>query len=214
MTEQPLSIAERRKRREDFLKALYDVTGGDVGSIVNFHELGAELGWSHGASWDVRSYLGREALIQGVTGAGGISITHKGVNLVESWAEGRHERFHPEEAPANEIHIENAVNTQIQQGSHGSSQEMTVSDQTVGELHAFVGELRGALPDLGLPEADQEELRAQLTTVEAQLASRKTRWAVVKAALTDIQEVIKAATAIGAAASPILSTLGRLLGAF
>jgi len=147
-----------------------------------------------------------------VTGVGGISITHEGAKIVESWRAGPHERLHPEEAGGgNVIQIGTAINTQIQQDSDGSSQRLSVSDQTIGDIESMVSQLKESLEDLGLSQDDAAEVTAQIATAEGQLASRKPKLEIVKSALTDIHEVMSAAKGIGATAAPLLLGLGKLI---
>ena len=60
-----------------------------------------------------------------------------------------------------------AVSELDQQGTTDSSQEMTVSDQTVGAIESFVSDLQGKLAELegaGLSEDAAAEVTAQILT--------------------------------------------------
>ena len=76
------------------------------------------------------------------------------------------------------INIGTAINSQIQQGTTDSSQEMTVSEQTIGDIQSFLSGLKeelATLKEAGLGEDAASEIDAQMTIAEGQLASKKTR---------------------------------------
>jgi chromosome segregation ATPase len=109
------------------------------------------------------------------------------------------------------------VNTQIQQGSSGSSQEMSVTQQTLEQVQGVVGALEKELNDLDLEEDDREELDAQMTTIKGQLGSRKPRMEIVKASLATIKDILESATAVGVAAGKIsgfAAAVAKVLGLF
>jgi hypothetical protein len=76
-------ITEANRKRLQFLRHLYEVTGGNEYAIVNDQELGNELGFTGDETDKVVRYLEGEHLIETVTFGGNISITHWGIVEIE-----------------------------------------------------------------------------------------------------------------------------------
>lgn len=76
-------VTERKRKRFQFLRHLYEATEGDELAFVNDQELGNELGFTRDETDQVVRYLEGEHLIETVTFGGNISITHQGIVEVE-----------------------------------------------------------------------------------------------------------------------------------
>jgi hypothetical protein len=77
-------VAERKRRRFQFLRHLYEATGSDEFVSVNDQELGNELGFTLDETDQVVDYLVGEYLIKRLgMGSSDISITHQGIVEVE-----------------------------------------------------------------------------------------------------------------------------------
>jgi Mn-dependent DtxR family transcriptional regulator len=59
-----VTVAEHRRRRLEFVKRLYEETGGRTLTVVSVDELAAELGWSDAEASAVVEYLDAEGLIE------------------------------------------------------------------------------------------------------------------------------------------------------
>lgn len=77
------SIEEINKKRFDFLKKLYELSGGNEHKLFNMWEIGDQLGFDHDLTISIAQYLKGEGLL-GFRALGGIiSITHYGTKEVE-----------------------------------------------------------------------------------------------------------------------------------
>jgi hypothetical protein len=78
-----LSVEEKKKKRVEFLRRLYEESGGNQYTFVNMFDLGKELGLDRVSSGEIAQYLVEEGLIKLQTLDGLVSITHLGVVKVE-----------------------------------------------------------------------------------------------------------------------------------
>lgn len=76
-------LLEIKRKRFQFLKSLYEITGGNLFASVNMWELGQELGFTRSDTDLIVQYLVGEGLVKYFTLGGGIVITHWGVVQVE-----------------------------------------------------------------------------------------------------------------------------------
>ncbi len=75
-------LAERRRRRLEFMNRLYEVAEGRTLNVVSIDQLAIELGWPDSEASAVVEYLNAEGLIEHEIG-NQASITHAGIVEVE-----------------------------------------------------------------------------------------------------------------------------------
>lgn len=78
-----MSLEDKRRRRLQFMKALYEQTDGRELATVDMWELGHELGFSRDDTEATTEYLVGEYLMEYAALGDAISITHLGVREVE-----------------------------------------------------------------------------------------------------------------------------------
>ncbi|HSH59142.1 MAG TPA: hypothetical protein VK988_05765, partial [Acidimicrobiales bacterium] len=155
-------------------------------------------GWSDTEASAVVEYLSAEGLIEHEMG-NQASITHAGVVEVEEALE--HPSRPTEHFPAvNLVMVQGSVvGSQIQAGTIGSEQQQQV--QLLQEREAvtqFLAELRTALASAAVEDEDRAAANADISCVEAQLASPRPNAAVIREGLRSLRSVAENLVASGA----------------
>ncbi len=212
-----MNIEELRKKRYQFLNALYEVTKGDEQSRVNMFEIGKELGFDRDLTSRIAKYLDGENLMKFRTIGGGIGITHFGIKEVEkSQTEPTSSsRFFPPVADIQQpvsynIHVENMNNSQIQQGTQNSTQNMQINSADLNTVKLLTEEITKYIDDIGLEEAPRKELEAQIETLQAQLKTSTPSTGIVSEVLGSVRRIIEGASG-NLIATGILTKIGDLL---
>ncbi|WP_167509255.1 hypothetical protein [Pseudomonas oryzihabitans] len=106
-------------------------------------------------------------------------------------------------------HFGDVSGSQIQIGSNGSNQTQMPSDSSMAALSALIELLRDAIHQGRISGEAREELQAELATLQAQAASPKPKWAIIKATAGSIKAVLENATGgvIAVQALPLLAAL-------
>jgi multidrug resistance efflux pump len=150
------------------------------------------IGLSREEAGTVGEYLSAEGLIEWHMG-GGISITHAGVIEFEQ-AQSEPERATPHFPAINLITVQHMSHSQIQQGTVGSTQQMAhVNAGEADALKAFLDELTRVRGELALGAEAQEEMEAQIATIEAQMKSARPNRTILKAAGAAVLEILASA---------------------
>lgn len=186
-------LTEKKTNRFRFLHALYEATDGDTHAILSMWKLGLSLGLDRESTSGVVDYLNGEHLLEYRALGGEIGITHYGVLEVEralSEPEKPTQYFPP---VVNITHVHSMVNSQIQQGSHGSQQSFSISQNDMGAIGDFVRELGARLDTAGLAESLRAEVRAEVSSIEAQLASPKPKQSIIREGLLSIRTILEGA---------------------
>ncbi|MFV8630663.1 hypothetical protein ACNRDB_14440 [Ralstonia pseudosolanacearum] len=87
-------------------------------------------------------------------------------------------------------HFSNVAGSQIQIGSNGATQNQTQAAD-IEALKALIEALRGALDRGDVPRESDDELRADLATLQAQAASPKPKWQIIKATASSVRAVLE-----------------------
>lgn len=114
--------------------------------------------------------------------------------------------------PVNIIHVGSMVNSQILQGSHGSTQNQHIDQSSRNDIRAFVDEFRRRMPELQLSPEIQSEATADLTTIDAQLESPKPKPGILRESLQSLRTILEGAAG-NAVASEIFPKLAPILAA-
>ncbi len=193
-----MMLAERRRRRLEFMNRLYEVTEGRTLNVVSIDQLAAELGWSDTEASAVVEYLSAEGLIEHEMG-NQAAITHDGVVEVEEALE--HPSLPTKHFPAvNLVMVQgNVVGSQIQAGTIGSEQQYEVQLLQEREtITQFLAELRTVLASAAVEEDDLAAAHADIASVEAQLASPRPNAALIREGLRSLRSVAENLVASGA----------------
>jgi hypothetical protein len=143
-------LSERKRRRFQFLRHLYEATGGDDFPRFNDQELESELGFTPDETDQVVRYLEEERLIKTVALGRKISITHWGIVEVEKALSqpDRPTQYFP---PVNFIIGGERMTVFDQRGQH-----VTYQYNAAGEINF------GAVQNRMDAVAQMEKLRAEL----------------------------------------------------
>jgi hypothetical protein len=98
------------------------------------------------------------------------------------------------------------ANSQIQQGSHGSKQSLSIAQTDFKALGEFISNLKSQVPNLQLDSADSAQLRADADAVDSQLASPRPNRVVIDQLMGSITNILEGCTG-SLLASGLLKTL-------
>lgn len=209
-------VDKKREQRYQLLSALYDRDEQAPNAPTHDTALGASLGLTAAETASISTYLADEGLIETIGSLGSetiVRIAHRGKREVEST---RAEPAQPtEHFPANvsnvTIHVETMNNSQIVQGSSGSSQSLSVGTHDLDALRTFVAGFRESLPKTDLPAAVKSQATAEIATIEAQLGSPSPRRRTIGDSLQELRAIVEGAAAGTALAAAYLPQLQPLL---
>lgn len=213
------STDRRKELRTRFMNELFEMAGASERNAVTTAEIAERLGLTfqrrhpdRGEVLDVAQYLEAEKLIE-VLGneARQVRLTHAGIREVEE-AKNRPDEPTYHFAPINVVYAQgNITNSQMQQGSPGASQNLTLLGRDHQErLRTTVQELRNNLDEFGLGEPERAELEAEVRTLEAQADSPKPKREVVRPSLQSAKNILEG-TASGVTAQGVVQGIGLLL---
>jgi hypothetical protein len=194
-------LEELRAQRFAFLKELYDASEGSMRAMVPIDAIGAKLGFDRRHSQKIADYLDGEGLLRYAAAGPQLEITHWGVKEVEealSAPEQPTEHFPPIFVTQNYLHVETMSQSQIQQGTVGSSQAQQVDVDGLGELLA---ELRSLAAALDLNGEQRREYKADIGSAAAQLTSPRPNVPILRESLHSIRRILEGAAGAGVAAA-------------
>jgi len=99
--------------------------------------------------------------------------------------------------------------SQVQQGSHGSTQSMSVAQTDFKALGEFIANLKSQIPSLLLDPAEGAQLTADADAVGGQLASPRPNRMVIEQLMASITNILEGCTG-SLVASGLLHRLTRL----
>jgi hypothetical protein len=191
------SIEEKKRQRFEFLRHLYEMTGGDTEEIVDIYEVGKKIELDGNATSSLVRYLIGEGLAQWATsrdligsGRSDIRITHRGIVEIEKALS------HPEQAteyfpPVNIIYANTIVGASIQQGGFGNLQSNEYCREHVHELPHIIDSILKDLGSFNLKPDDEQQIRADLQVVRAQAISPKPEHHIIRKYLKPAYEILK-----------------------
>ena len=172
-----------RSQRLAFLRAVYDTARGRTNAGFLQTALAAELGFDDELSDTIAQYLVDEGLLRWFT-MGHLAITHAGIVEIESGIAHPNaptEHFPPVVIAESYLHIGGSViGSAIQQGTTGSTQSVSVHGLDAGGIRDVLGELRAALMGVDLPPEIENELEAEMTTIDVQVASPNPKSSILR----------------------------------
>jgi hypothetical protein len=209
-----MTIHEKKKQRFEFLKSIYEATNGNESIPVDGKLIGNELGIDHENSSNIIQYLIGEGLLK-PSGAGlRMVITHSGIMEVEEALESPEKPTQHFLPINNYVSIGSMVNSSIQQGSPGAKQtfENKVKEASP-DIKAFIVELKKAIDKLNLTIEVQNEMMAEIQTVETQSNSPKPKPTIIQESLKSIKTILEG-VAVEAAAPLFIQKVNILLSMF
>jgi hypothetical protein len=202
-----VDFKEIKKNRFDFLRTLYDETGGDIWKTYFIVDIGRKLDFDPDEAEKIAQYLQDEGLIEIMSKDRDIRILHAGIKEVEEAME------HPDKPtdhfPENVIHIETMLGSQIVQASPGATQLNILTADDRRTIEEDLALLKEHLDELKLPPEQESDLRAETETIEAQMKSSKPKREVVAGAYASIKGILQSAAG-GIAAHTALQLLSQL----
>jgi len=207
-------LTKKKTDRFRYLNRLYEVTNGNGRELASMWEIGEAIALARDETENVVNYLVGEHLMEHQTIGGGISITHHGIVEVERALSAPDAPTHYFPPVVNIVNVQSMVGSQIQQGTHGSSQSQTVSQNDIDAIRALVTQFKERLSDLPLNAGDKAEAQAELHTIEAQLGSTKPKLSILKESLKTLRSLIEGVASNALAAgllllfAPLIAFLG------
>lgn len=207
-----MNIQLLKKQRFLFLEKVYNETQGDTSCMVDTEEIGQELGIDDLASRRIAQYLIDEGLLEAMAIGGGIGLSHNGVLEVEE-ALSNPDKPTQHFLPVNIINIGSMNNSVIQQGTTNSTQTVTIKAENIADLKSFLLDLKVSLQKMQLSMESQNEVLAEIATLEAQANSPKPKRTIIGEALKSLRSVLEGVA--GNVATPLFQvTLPHLINSF
>lgn len=204
------NLEQTKARRFQFLRKLYEVSGGNRRSRISMWDLGGKLGFDRDQTSTVVDYLTGEGVVEVVAIGGAISLTHYGLKEVESAPSTPDQPTTYSPPVVNILHIQSMVGSQIQQGTHESTQSFTWTQPKIDAVREFVALLKEQLPKVGLSPQAQTGASAEVSTLEAQLKSSQPKPGIIRKSLQSVRTILEGA-ASDVVASNLLPSLLQLL---
>jgi DNA integrity scanning protein DisA with diadenylate cyclase activity len=150
-------------------------------------------------------YLTGEHLLKMRAAGGLLCITHYGVKEVERALENpdRQTQHFAARSAVNIVHVNNMVNSQIQQGSAGLSQianitqTATITQNQLADLKEIIDALRDVNSEESLTADQKNELDTEIETLALQAKASKPKVERIKESLSSAKNILEGA-AIGA----------------
>lgn len=208
------ALFKKKTDRFRYLNHLYGKTGGQRLKFLDMFDVGGDIGITRDETQAVVDYLVGEHLAEHRGIGGIIGITHSGIVEVEralTEPESPTTYFPP---VINVLNIQSVVGSQIQQGTHGSTQTQAITMNDAEAIKALLNALKERLPELPLTQAEKLEAEAEIQTVEAQLRSSKPKISIVGESLKTIRNLLEgiASNGLAAALLPMFGPLAKVLG--
>ena len=201
-----MNIVDRTHQRFQFLKTVYELTDGNPYSFVDMWEIGEKQGLSPSETQSIVTWLSNEGLLGDGFIGGGISISHGGVQEIETALS------HPKQGTRyfppviNIVNVENMNNSQIQQGTTTSTQSFKQVSDSMDDIRNELEKLKSIVANLNLDDETNVEVEAQIATVEAQLKSKHPIRVVIEESTKSLRNLLEGTTA-SLIASGILSMI-------
>ncbi len=186
---------------------VYELSEGNEHKSMNMWDVGKELdfgGFGSDLTHTIVQYLMGEGLIRGSGMGGYISITHYGIKEIEEALEKPNqptEHFAPF-ATINLVHVDNMVNSQIQQSGTSSTQSANINQTTLNEdkmteLKEIISILSEVHAKESLTTEQKNELQTEIETLSIQAKASKPKFQRIKDSLEGAKNVLESA-AVGA----------------
>lgn len=203
-------LEEIKKNRFQYLNMLHDVTGGSSLRYVSMWELGQELGFDNDETSNIVEYLVGEHLVKHVAIGGEITITHNGRKEIESALSAPEKPTTYFPPVVNILNIQSMVGSQIQQGTHHSTQKISIDHNQLDTVREFVTQLEARIPEMELDCDSRAEADAEIATINAQLRSSRPKPGILSESLKSIRTILEG-VASSVVASDLLPKLSSII---
>lgn len=201
------SLEDKKADRFRFLNYVYEVTDGDEAPSVNMWEIGNKLGFTKDETQKIVDYLVGEGLIDYSAMGGAIELKHYGIVQVEE-ALSNPEKPTQYFPPINIIQVGQMFQSQVQQGSEGGVQVLTLNESVTAEIHSLMAELKKAVHSMNLSPENQKDTAGEIATIEGQMQTTKPKRSIIKESLISLRGILEQAGA-SVLATKIVSILGN-----
>lgn len=209
-------ITKKRTDRFRFLHRLYERTNGDYHVLEDMFEVGEDVGLSRDETGRVMQYLDGEGLATHRAIGGVVAITHSGAIEVEQALSKPETPTHYFPPVVNILHVQSMVGSQIQQGTHGSTQSQTqsISQSDLTAIQDLLVKLQQSLGTLGLTSDALAEAQSEIQTIEAQIRSSKPKPVILRESLRTLRNLVEgvASNALAAGILPLFAPIAAVLG--
>ncbi len=157
-------IEKREAERWKMLKEFYDLSKGNTYRVINMWKVGEALGFDKEITEITFQYLLHEGLLKAVAIGGIASIAHYGLKEVER-------KLKCSSEPTDHFSINvlsiagDVVSSQIQQGSPGGQQMLTLDQRS--SIEEILKKIDGLLPQI--PNEEKKSIETDSGNCEAQL---------------------------------------------
>jgi hypothetical protein len=204
-----VDIIEIQNKRFNFLHTLYDESNANEFAYYKKRDVGEEIGVDVNEAETIVSYLRGEGLVR--TTKEDVAISHYGIIEVEA------ARTHPEKEtdhfPANIIHVDTMIGSQIMQASPGATQAIEMNVLTADErqkIEKALSLLKGNIDEIQLPPDQKSDLQAEIDTTEAQLRLSKPMRTRIMESVNSIKAILQPIATGSAIALQIIQLLSML----
>jgi len=201
------TLEQKKAARFKMLEKFYQESGGSENSFHSIFDIGEALHFSRDFALMTSEYLNGEGLIEFKAMGGIAGITHYGIVQYERAIEKPEKEsvyFPPVNIIQNILHVEKMNNSQIQQGTTDSKQEMTKNGK-YDELMLWLQDFEEALKREKKEEI-LEELRDDIEFIKTSITTEKPNNKYLNVALNTIHGVL-----IGIASNAVFHELLKRL---
>jgi hypothetical protein len=210
------SLTKKKTDRFRFLNRLYERTGGDYFALEDMWAVGADVDLTREETQRVMDYLNGEGLATHRAIGGAVAITHAGLREVERALSAPEAPTHYFPAVVNVLQVQSMVGSQIQQGTHGSTQtqSQSITQNDVAAIQALLAAMQSNLTALGFNAESRTEAEAEIQTLKAQVQSNRPKPVIIRESLKTLRNLVEgvASNAVAAGILPLFAPLAALLG--
>lgn len=203
------TVDEIRQKRFLFLKNLYDISNASSSKLVSKLEIMSILNIKDQDAQEIIQYLYNEGLIYNLTIDNQMMISHQGIKEVEDSLTKptlATSHFPAQITYNNTINIEKMENSQLQQGTHNSTQNTTFNINDKDLFNKFIEDIKQELPNLHLNSNDESVINSDITTIESQFLSSRPKFGIIKESIQSIKHILEG-TASNIIATKLLETI-------
>jgi hypothetical protein len=206
-----VNIEQRKDVRFHFLSLLYKLTGGKEFKFLDYKVVGTQLGLDERASFKIAQYLAEEGLLRFRSESGLLTITHGGITEVQDSLSSLGETSFHFASPEVAATVQDDVQ-QVPAPSVAATWISGFSVAQTAELREIIRLVRASMGGLNLQRQEEENMDADIRTIEAQLSSSRPRKTILVEALDSMRGILESATD-GAPMPLLLRKMGALSGA-
>lgn len=212
-------LKKKQKQRIEYLNKMYELADGSTSRPLNGADVAVQIGLGdedEALIKDIANYLEGEGLIKIdriIRGfPGWVQLTHCGIKEIEDALENP-DKPTQHFMPINILNIGHMIGSNVQQGTTNSTQNLNISTDAIAGLKGFIAELSNSMDKLALDEDGLCELKAECTTMQAQIESPKPKTSILKECLNSAKNILESAagSAIGEHLATKIPTLLSLL---